>query len=475
LIDGSHLTSLAVRAIARNRTPVRLDPTGLVRAAEAHDLVRELAARQPVYGRTTGVGANRGVALEPGDDRPGLRLLRSHAGAIGPLLDIEIGRAMLTVRVNQLAVGGSGVGPGVLEALTEALNRGLSPTAYALGAIGTGDLSALACTALCLLGELPWRGGELPPVDFDPDDALGFISSNAGVLGESALASADAHDLLAAGTVTAALAFLAARGNPEHYDDYIDRSRPHPGQRRVAATLRRLLAGQPPGPTRIQDPYSYRAVPQVHGPAWDAAQQLERTLVIEFNSASENPVIDVAGDRVLHNANFHGAYLGLALDGLGTALYQTAALAVARTSTLLEPAITGLSPFLAAGPAGSSGLMILEYLAHSALADLRQHAAPAALATAVMSRGVEEHSPFSAQAARNATSMVTAYRMILAVELVAAVRALRMRDSSPAPGPLRAAFDQAATLLPASTADRSLHEDLDAANALVAEPAFTAL
>lgn len=471
LIDGVGLTCAEVRSIAQDKATVQIDAAGLHRAAAAHTMVKELAARGPVYGRTTGVGANRLVPVmadEPIGDAHGLRLLRSHAAGAGPPLDPVIARAMLVVRLNQLAAGGSGVGPEVLTALAEALNRGLAPTAYTFGAIGTGDLTALACTALCLLGELPWRGGQLPPLQFDPADALGFVSSNAAVIGEAALACANLTDLLGAATVVGALAFLGTEGNPEAYDEFVHQARPHPGQQMVAAQLRRLLGGQPTRFARIQDPYSYRALPQVHGAAVDAARALDRTLAVELNAAGENPVVDVAGARVLHNANFHMAYLGLALDSVRIALYQTAALSVARTTTLLEPAITGLTPFLASGPAGSSGLMILEYVAQSALADLRQCALPAALATAVVSRGLEEHAPFSTQAARNTTQAVAAYRVILAVELVAAVRTLRMRRAMLAPGPLRDAYDLAAGVLPGQTADRPLDTDVAAAAALLA-------
>jgi histidine ammonia-lyase len=304
-------------------------------------------------------------------------------------------------------------------------------------------------------------------VAFDPADALSFISSNAAAIGEAALACADLSELLRAGTVITALAFLASDGNSEPYEAVVHLARPYPGQQAVAARLRDLLAGQPVAAARIQDPFSYRAVPQVHGPAVDAVLALERALAIELNAAAENPLIDSVGERALHNANFHTAYLGLALDAMRNALYQTAALSVARLSLLFEPAFTGLSPFLAAGPAGSSGLMILEYVAQSALGDLRQHAAPTALATAVVSRGVEEHAPFSSQAARNSLDAIAAYRVVLAAELVAAVRALRMRELRLAAGPLADAYQFAVAKLPSSLEDRPLDSDVEAAAALL--------
>ncbi|MFG1925897.1 aromatic amino acid ammonia-lyase [Cryptosporangium sp. NPDC048952] len=499
LLDGAALTAEQVRSVARDGARVLVHEDGLTRASAAHEAIRALTAARPVYGRTTGVGANRLVAVEyessagpvvlgpegsvvPGDAPPeppvrhdphGLRLLRSHAGGAGPLLDPVSVRAMLTVRVNQLAAGGSGVAPNLLTALAEALNRNLTPPVHAFGGIGTGDLPALAVTALCLLGEVPWRGGGMDPVPFDPADALSFISSNAGSLGEAALACADLSELLRASTVITALAFLACDGNSEAYEAVVHLARPHPGQQTVAARLRDLLAGQSVKAARIQDPYSYRAVPQVHGPALDAVVALERTMSIELNAASENPLVDSVGSRVLHNANFHTAYLGLALDAMRNALYQTAALSVARLSLLLEPAFTGLAPFLAAGPPGSSGLMILEYVAHSALGALRLNATPTSLATAVVSRGVEEHAPFSSQAARNSLDAVGSYRIVLAAELVAAVRALRMRGTPPVDGPLADAYAYAAERLPARLDDRPLDQDVeDAAGLLPALAGF---
>ncbi len=464
VVDGKRLTCERVRRVARDRVPVRVHPDGVARARAAYEAVRAVQAERPVYGRTTGVGANRSVEVTEADSTGpqahGLRLLRSHAGGAGPLLDATRTRAMLLVRLNQLAAGGSGVDPAMLDVLAEVLNRGLVPPVRTFGAIGTGDLTALASAALCLIGEVPWQNGSLNPYRLDPADALAFISSNAATVGEAALGLADARELLYASIVVAALAFLAVDGNPEPYAEAVHEARPHPGQQAVAARLRELLADQPIKPARIQDPYSYRAVPQVHGPAIDAAVHLDRVLTIEMNSAGENPLVDARHRQVLHNGNFHTAYLGLALDAMRVALFQTSALSAARLSTLMEPAFTGQRPFLATGPEGSSGLMILEYVAQSALAHLRQHAAPAALATAVVSRGVEEHATFSSQAARNTSETVYAYRVVLSCELVAAVRALRMRGLTPARGALRDAYELAAAALTPETTDRPLDEDI---------------
>jgi histidine ammonia-lyase len=466
-LDGQGLTSAALHAVVHRGTPVTVPPAALARAEAAHRVAAEVARHRPVYGRGTGVGANRQVLLGAGEEAEhGLRLLRSHAGGAGPRVDPHIARAMLVVRLNQLAAGGSGVHPDVLTALAEALNRGLTPPIRRYGALGTADLTSLSSTALCLRGELPWDGGELPPHPLAATDALAFISSNATTVGEAALAAHDLDVLLRASLVITALSFAAVDGSTEPYAVAVHESRPHPGQRIAAARLRDLLGPTGFGaPARIQDPFGFRAVPQVHGPALDAAAELERVLRVEMNAAGENPLVSVADADVFHNGNFHTAYLTLALDNARAALFSTASLSAARLATLIEPNYTGLRPFLADGPATSSGVMILEYIAHSALADLRHSAAAASLGTAVLSRGVEEHASFSALAADRTTEVLPAYQVVLSCELVAAERALRQRGTV-LTGPLAQARATLAALDP-DMSDRPLTTDLTTAGELL--------
>ncbi len=387
---------------------------------------------------------------------------------------------MLVVRLNQIGAGGSGVHPDVLGVLADAINRGFTPPVPLYGAIGTGDLTALASAGLCLLGERAWYTGTGPPPRFAlrPAEAPGFMSSNAATLGEAALACAGLASLLDAAIVVAALSLLAVRGSVEPYAAAVHRARPA-GQQRVARVVRSLLKACPQPPAadpeppaspqrsaRIQDSYGYRAFPQVHGPVLDSAAAAEQLVTIELNAASENPLIDAAGQMAWHNGNFHTAYAGLALDAVRAALFQTAALSAARLGTLMEPSFTGLDPFAADSPA-SSGLMIYEYVAQSAVADIRRFATPAALGSAVLSRGVEEHAGFTTQSARASTEAVSAYRAVLACELAAAVRVLRMQRRRPPGGPLGAAFDAADAVLDTSTADRPLDGDLAVADALL--------
>ncbi|HEX3593290.1 MAG TPA: aromatic amino acid ammonia-lyase [Pseudonocardiaceae bacterium] len=470
VLDGRTLDAATVIDVARGRTAVTLDETGRKRMAASARAAHEIEARQLVYGRNTGVGANRTETVAM-DDREGhgVRLLRSHAGGIGELLPEEQVRAMLAVRANQLLAGGAGVPPEVADVLASALNAGAYPAVHEFGAIGTGDLTALAETGLVMHGERPWLGAAGPaPITLEAGDALALISSNALTIGLATVAWQAARDLVAAAHLVTALSFVAVDASLEPYAERVHRARPHPGQVRVAARMRELVGRPPRHAARIQDPYGYRCFPQIHGLAVDATEGLERVLAVELNAAAENPLISAEDDDAYHHGGFHCAHLGMALDTLRLSLLHTGQLSTARLTNLTEPAFTTQRPFLAEGATGSSGIMILEYSAHSALADVRSAAQPAGLGHAVVSRGVEDHSSFAFQSARETLRSVAAFRLVLACELVAAVRALRLREVFPDPdSPSGEAFTLADRTLDPDMTDRSLSPDVQVAALLL--------
>jgi histidine ammonia-lyase len=469
-VDGRTLRCEDVRLVAEENVGVTVDEAALRRADDAWQLVTDLSARREIYGRTTGVGANRDLTVdEDAGPEHGRRLLRSHAGGAGELLSAARVRAMMLIRLNQLAAGGSGVHPRLLPALAEALTVGALPRVHATGAIGTGDLTVLAETGLTLAGERPWAVGHLAPVPLDTADALAFMSSNAATLAEATLACLALERLMRASHVVAALSYIVLGGSPEAYATAVHAAKAHPGQVWVAAEMRRLLGmtGTPKAGRRIQDPYGLRAFPQVQGPAVDALAYLRNVLTVEINASAENPMVSLAAGDVFHHAHFHTAYLATALDQARATVHHVAELSAARLGDLVEPSFTDLPAFLADGPPGSSGVMILEYVAHDALATLRQAALPVTLGTAVVSRGVEDHASFSTQAARQATAAAEAYRQVLACELVAAVRALRMRPADLMDLPIRDAFALADASLDPSTADRPFSDDLTKAATLL--------
>jgi histidine ammonia-lyase len=475
IIDGRHLRRPDVVAVARGHPPVHLDAAGRARAHAASQLAARIAAVRPIYGRSTGVGANRIETVTDDAAGHGLRLLRSHASGTGELEPPDRARAMMVVRLNQFAAGGSGVDPTVLDALVDALDTGAVPAVHQVGAIGTGDLCALSDLGLALCGDRAWWTGDAPVVTLSSSDALAMISSNAATIGEAVLAQADLDALLRASEVVAALSFVALGGAAEAYGSPVQNARPHPGQLLVATRMRRLLGL---GPTsragrRLQDPFSLRAVPQVHGTAVDAVERLGTVLDVEINARAENPLLDLATSDAWHNANFHTGYLAHALDSARAAVYPVAELSAARLGDLVDPDFTGLAPFLADGPPGSSGVMALEYVAQDGVASLRHTTLPATLGSAVISRGLEDHASYSTHGARLATVCVSALRVVLAAELVAAVRALEMGEADPdrplTSSSLRSAYLQATAVLDARRADRSLSADLAAAQELLAQ------
>jgi histidine ammonia-lyase len=463
-LDGSSLTVTDIARVAAGGLAVRV--TSMARALAARAYADQTAARRPVYGRSTGVGGNRLIPLEdpqpaaPGD--PALALLRSHASSLGPLRSPERVRATLVIRLNQLAAGGSGVDPNVIDGLAAMIGNDALPPIRELGGVGTGDLAALATTALALVGEAKTSNPLSEPVTFGIGDALPLLSSNAATIADAALASVALRDLARQSLIIAAASFAGVNGNPEAYSPVVELVTPFPGAQEVCRTMRELIDVDQPI-SRIQDPYALRALPQVHGPLLDALDTLDAVVEKLVSAPSENPVF-LPHEEVAHHGGFHVAYLAQALDALRLALAQAAQLSLSRLSMLCDPAMTGLPAFLGDGRPGASGVMTVEYVVASALSSLRALATPASLQTVTLSHGVEEDASFASLAARQALDSVPIFRSVLAGELLAASRCLRVRNLEPAG---LAEWVQRCSVLDASTADRDLTADLLLAEVLL--------
>ncbi len=432
-IGDEPLAPAALAAAARDASlRVSLSDAARARIAAAAEAADAFAATQPVYGRTTGVGAQRTEALAEGDAEHSLRLLRSHAGGLGEPLPEEVVRGTIVARLAQMARGGGGHRAELTDALVALVNGGELPVVRDLGGIGTGDLTVLAQIGLAVQerGQSPFlqpgasvqeRGLSSP---FLQGDGLALMSSNAATAAVATLAWAELRELLDAGLGVTAASFDALRGNGEAYAEEVAAGKPHAGAVAVSATLRILTAGAGE-PARLQDPFALRCVPQVAGALHDALRQLHDVLAVELDAAAENPLL--ARGRFHHHGGFHAASLALALDTVRLAVVPFAELSTARLAHLMDPPLTGLPAFLATGAPGSSGLMIAEYVAADALARLRAEAAPATLGTATISRGLEEHASFAWQGALQARRAAPHLRTILALELVAAERASAVR------------------------------------------------
>ncbi len=429
-LDGGRLTLDDIVAVSLRAQPVQVAAAARQRVAASHEFADGVAEDREIYGRSTGVGANRGMVL-PDPESQALPLLRSHATSSGALRSSQRVRAMLVVRLNQLAADGNGISPHVLDALESMLAADALPPVREGGSVGTGDLSALATTALVLCGEVPSTPPVSSTIEFGPGDALTFMSSNAAVLADAALAVADLDRLSRSALVIAAMDFAAVRGNPEAFSPAVEVATPFPGARWVSRTMRELIEPEVTA-ARIQDSFSLRTLPQVHGALMDRLAYAEQVIVAMSNSPSENPIVSPRLG-VAHHGAFHAAYLVQSLDAVALAVAQSAQLSLSRLTMLADPGYTGQPPFLGDGTPGASGVMIVEYNAASALAELRALATPAGVHSVTVSRGVEEDASFATQAARQALEGVRRYRAILAAELVASLRCLRMQGLQPEP------------------------------------------
>jgi histidine ammonia-lyase len=456
-------------ALAGGPAPVELTDAAVEWIALAQQHLRTAGRSGAVYGLTTGVGALRNVPTDvtPGDGgSPALRLWRSHATGFGETYDDATTRAAMAIRLHQITSGRSGVSPGLAEALGRAIASGALPELHRLGSIGTADLVPLAQLGLTLVGERPWRSGSVPAAPVDDGDALPFMSSNALTLATAALVHRRLARLSTAAERVTALSACALQASLQAYDERVHAGRPDASQQGVARRLMDLLAPGDWVPARIQDPFALRTVPQVHAPFIDALTTTADAVQVEVDDSTENPLVTHDGTP-LHHGGFVTARLSATLDGLRQATYPVIALSAARLSALINPSLTGLPAFLASGPPGSSGVMILEYLAQDALARARILTTPVSTGHASVSLGLEEHASFSTQAVWACEHLARLAPVVLACELVASVRALRM-DPTRLPGSaVREVFEVAAAELGEGRLDRPFDDDLAAAVRLV--------
>jgi histidine ammonia-lyase len=456
--------------------PIHDDHPSLAAVRRAHAALVAARATGAVYGLTTGVGALRHIALErddvipvdeAGHDPHAIRLLRSHAAGLGPELDDGLARATMLVRLNQLLQGGSGVHPRLVVALAEAVSRGAIPRLHAYGAIGTADLTVLSELALTLAGELPWRSGASPATIVNEGDALPFISSNAMTTALSAIALTEIARLAGVTEQVAALSHLALRGSLQAYDVRILASKDHPHATAVAQRLSALLGGTSGAraSARLQDPFGLRALPQVHGTWEELIVAADQAVAAEIYAAGENPL--TLDGTAYHHGQFLTQRIAAALDGVRLAAIPALNLSVGRLAALFDPDLTELPPFLAVGPAGSSGLMILEYVANDLLARARTVTSPVTANRTIVSLGLEEHASHSTQSAWQTQDLGALVPQVLACELVAAVRALRLAPERLHDCPAVELYERAVEVLPDVRADHVLGPELEAATELI--------
>ena len=459
-----------VVALADRREQVSVSPATVAAVTRAHEIAAEVSTRSEIYGRTTGVGANRATSVSPSDAEYGMRLLRSHAVDAGDRMDDRTVRAMLAVRLIQLCVPGAGLDPAILAGLETMLNDDALPELRQYASIGTGDLAPLAGTALTLIGERPASKPLTPMPKWGADSALPFMSSSALTVGRGCLALEELSRLERASSVIYMLSFLALEGNPQALSSIAARASAAPYADTVADRLRTVLATAgltDSRPARIQDPYGLRVYPVAQASVVASLHSLEGQLERTLNSAQENPLFDVEDEAVIHHGAFYQASLSLELDGATLALALTAPITHSRIRMLNDPDTNGGNAFQAAEADGSSGLMMVEYVAAGAIAEIRNAAQPASAGTLVLSRGAEEDATFASQGAQQLERSIAAYRVLLCCELGGAVRLVRQRKvDTQFTGVVGDALALAA-MLPRDVEDRDLRGDIAAAESLL--------
>jgi histidine ammonia-lyase len=457
---------------------------------------RAAGSRDPVYGVSTGFGALAGTRIAPlRQPELQLALIRSHAAGVGAPVDREVVRATMLLRARTLAMGLSGVRPVVAESLIAMLNAEVTPLVPRYGSVGcSGDLAPLAHIALALVGEgevvNPEGGGQpaaqalraakLKPLKLETKEGLSLINGTDGMLGMLTLACSDAEVLFRVADITAAMSAEALLGTDRPFQPHLHQIRPHPGQMASAANLTLLMRGSGIVASHrhsahaVQDSYSVRCSPQVAGAARDTLDFARRTASIELASAIDNPVVLENGE-VESNGNFHGEPLAFAADFLAIAAAEVGAIAERRVDRLLDPHRSeGLPPFLAEEPGVNSGLMVAQYTAAALVAENRRLAAPASVDSLPTSGMQEDHVSMGWGAALKLRTVLDNLRSILAVELIAAARALDMR-SPLKPAPATAAVrDVLRKQVPGAGPDRVVAPELAKAEDLIRSGAITA-
>jgi histidine ammonia-lyase len=488
-LDGESLTLEQVTAVAAGREPVSLSPQAVEKMLRSRDVVERLAAGQsPVYGVNTGVGSLADVRIPPEDlEQLQRNVVRSHCCGVGEPLGIEEVRAMMLIRANVLAKGYSGIRPVVAERLCDLLNRNVTPVVPSRGSVGaSGDLAPLAHIAAVLMGEgeADFEGERLPgrealrragidPLALASKEGVSLVNGTQGMLAIGCLELAAAEVLADTADVVCAMTTDAQRGTPRAFDARIQRLRPHPGQLRSAENLVRLFEGSEIrlshlGCGRVQDAYSLRCAPQVHGAVRDTIAEARRVFGIELNAATDNPL--VIGEEILSGGNFHGEPLALALDYVAIALTALSGISERRTDRLVNPALNeGLPPFLAARPGLESGFMMAQVTAAALVAENRVLASPASAGSITTSGNREDFVSMGMTSALKLKQVVENTRTVLAIEALAAVRALDFLRPLRSSAALEQVADGLRAICGSEPGDRALSGEIAEAAQRIAE------
>ena len=482
LLDGQSLSLAGLEAVAREGSAVGLAPTAREVVARARRVVdAAVDAGRVVYGVTTGFGNFADVVIAPERLRElQLNLVRSHAAGVGDALGQAETRGLMLLRANVLAKGFSGVRIETLDLLVAMLNRGVHPVIPSQGSVGaSGDLAPLAHLAVALVGEgecvhegrrIPsreaLRAAGLTPVELFAKEGLALINGTQLMTAVAGLALAEAERLAPMADVAGALTLDVLKGTDVAFDPRIQRARPHPGQGASARNLKRLLAGSPIREShrdcgKVQDAYSLRCMPQVHGAARDALAYVARTVEIEMNAATDNPMVFSDPGELLSGGNFHGEPVAIASDVMAIAVAELGAISERRIERLVNPALSDLPAFLTPAGGLQSGLMLAHVTAAALASENKGLAHPASVDSIPTSANKEDHVSMGPAAARQAAQVVANVRRILAIEVIAACQGLEFLKPLVSSPPLDAVHRHVRTRIAPYDTDRLLAPEIE--------------
>jgi len=483
-LNGQKLNLQQIADVAYGREQVALAEDARTRAEKARQVVEQIvAAGRTVYGVNTGFGKLSDVSIQSSELRElQLNLVRSHSCGLGTPLSEAEARAMLLLRANVLAAGFSGARSLVIDTLIAMLERGVTPVIPEKGSVGaSGDLAPLAHLAATAIGEgeaffqgermpgaLALQRAEITPLQLEVKEGLALLNGTQAMGAVGALALHRAERLIRLADVSGAMTLEALRGTPVAFDERIHAVRPHPTQIEVASHLRQLLIDSEirkshlNNDPRVQDAYSVRCMPQVHGAIRSALSHASETVEIESGSATDNPLVFADTGEVLSGGNFHGAPVALVLDYAAIALTDLMSITERRIDRLVNPdSNEGLPPFLTAQPGISSGFMMLQVTAVALLNEAKVLSHPASVDNVPTDGGKEDHVSMGMTAAVKMRSIVDIAEMATAIELVTAAQALEFRlPLNPGRG-VKKAYNIVRGSVPPTGSDRSMSTDIE--------------
>ncbi len=488
ILDGERLTLADLVAIARDKKGVKVSQNALERITRARALVDKWVKEgERIYGVTTGFGALSDVTISFEDSKTlQTNILLSHSAGMGNPMEEDVVRAMMALRINDFCRGNSGLRLATIEKLAALLNEGIVPVVPEKGSVGaSGDLVPMAHLALVLIGRgeafvdgqrmsgakaLAARGIE--PLELAAGEGLALINGTQFMIALGCLALHDALNLCKHADIAASMSLETLMGTRTAFDPRIHRARPHTGQMKAAQNMLRItenseIISSHRDCSRVQDAYTLRCSPQVHGASWDAFSYVERVIRVEMNASTENPLIFPESGEFLSGGNFHGQPLALACDFLGIAIAELANISERRIERLVNPQLSGLPAFLVEDGGLNSGFMIAQYAAASLVSENKVLAHPASVDSIPTSANKEDHVSMGAAAARKCRDIVRNVEEVIAIELLCGAQGIDLFTNLKAGDGTLAAYKKIREKVPYMKEDRQLSLDIESVRKLL--------